>query len=113
MAALIDRVEGRRVEGHRPWPRTIVSEQGWRAIAGELTAGRLSLLGLWGDDGCVHMAVLDEETGDIAVTTLDCPQRQYPSVGAQHPPAIRLERALQDLYGVRPLGLPDARPWRR
>jgi Ni,Fe-hydrogenase III large subunit len=32
-------------------------------------------------------------------------------VGARHAPAIRLERALQDLYGIRPGGSPDRRPW--
>ena len=111
MAALIDRIEGRRVEGHRPWPRAIVREQGWRAITSELSAGRLALLGLWGDSGCVHMAVLDEDSGEIAVASFDCPQKQYPSVGAQHPPAIRLERALHDLYGIQAVGLPDTRAW--
>ena len=34
-----------------------------------------------------------------------------PSVGALHPPAIRLERAIRDLYGLEPVGAPDARPW--
>src|SRR5215470_214285 len=111
MAALIDRIEGRRVEGHRPWPRAIVGEQGWRAITSEFSAGRLALLGLWGDSGCVHMAVLDEDSGEIAVASFDCPQKQYPSVGAQHPPAIRLERALHDLYGIQAVGLPDTRAW--
>jgi Ni,Fe-hydrogenase III large subunit len=111
MVALIDRIEGRRVEGHRPWPRVVVCEQTWCATAGELSAGYLTLLGLWGDNGSVHLAVLDEETGDIAVVTLECPQKQYPSVGAQHPPAIRLERALHDLYGIQPIGSPDIRPW--
>jgi Ni,Fe-hydrogenase III large subunit len=111
MAALIDRIEGRSVEGHQPWPRMIVDEQGWRAIAGELSAGHLALLGLWGDSGCVHMAVLDEETGDIGVATIECPQKQYPSVGVQHPPAIRLERALHDLYGIQAVGSPDTRAW--
>ena len=111
MAALIDRIEGRRVEGHRPWPRAMVSEQGWRAITSELSAGRLALLGLWGDSGCVHLAVLDEESGEIAVASFDCPQKQYPSVGAQHPPAIRLERALHDLYGIQAVGSPDTRTW--
>jgi len=88
-----------------------VGEQSWRAIAGEFSAGRLALLGLWGDHDCVHMAVLDEPTGDIAVVTLECLQKQYPSVGAQHPPAIRLERALNDLYGIQATDLPDTRPW--
>jgi Ni,Fe-hydrogenase III large subunit len=111
MAALIDTIEGRKVAGHRPWPRAIVSEQGWHAIIGNLSAGRLALLGLWGDSGCVHMAILDEESCDIAVATLECPQKRYPSVGAQHAPAIRLERALYDLYGTEALGSPDTRAW--
>jgi len=109
--ARLEGIKGRPIDHHRPWPRTVVSEQGWHALAAELSAGRLTLLGLWGDTGCVHMALLDEGTGDIAVATLECPQRQYPSVGARHPPAIRLERALHDLYGVRAVGLPDARAW--
>jgi Ni,Fe-hydrogenase III large subunit len=33
------------------------------------------------------------------------------SVGALHPPAIRLERAIRDLYGFDPVGLTDTRPW--
>jgi len=32
-------------------------------------------------------------------------------VGAHHAPALRLERAMRDLYGVAPVGLPDPRPW--
>jgi hypothetical protein len=35
----------------------------------------------------------------------------YPSVSACHAPAMRLERAMRDLHGVLPLGLPDPRPW--
>jgi Ni,Fe-hydrogenase III large subunit len=111
MATPIDSIDGKRVEYHRPCPRTIVSEQDWRAISGELSAGHLALLGLWGERGCVHMALLSEETGEIAVVTLDCPQKRYPSVGARHPPAIRLERALYDLYGIQAVNSADARPW--
>ena len=113
--ALIDRIDGAKVEGHCPWPRMVVSEAGWRAAAGELAAGRLTLFGLWGDRGAAHMvahmAVLDEETAEIAVATIECPHGSFPSVGALHPPAIRLERALRDLYGPAPIGLADTRPW--
>src|SRR6185295_8053171 len=98
-------------EDHRPWPRLAVNEQCWRTISVELSAGRLVLLGLWGDLDCVHIALLDEPSGDIAVATLECPQKQYPSLGAQHPPAIRLERALHDLYGIQATGSPDTRAW--
>src|SRR4051812_49403738 len=102
--ALIDKIGGVKAGNHRPWPRATVDENGWRTAAGELSAGRLTLLGLWGDIGAAHMAVLDEQTAEIAVATIECPQKQFPSVGALHPPAIRLERALHDLYGLNPSG---------
>ena len=37
--------------------------------------------------------------------------RRFPSVGALHPPAIRLERAIHSLYGYVAVGAPDSRPW--
>jgi len=109
--ALIDRIEGAKVEAHRPWPRVAVNESDWRALATELSAGRMTLLGLWGEPDVAHMAVLDEERAEIAVATIECAQGSFPSVGALHPPAIRLERALRDLYGLIPEGLPDPRSW--
>jgi Ni,Fe-hydrogenase III large subunit len=109
--ALTDTIDGSKVDAHRPWPRVVVGEAGWRAVAAELPAGRLTLLGLWGERSAVHMAVLNEETAEIAVVTIECPRGSFPSVGALHPPAIRLERALHDLYGLIPEGLPDTRPW--
>jgi Ni,Fe-hydrogenase III large subunit len=111
MAALIDMIEGRRIEGHRPWPRVVVDESGWGFVVGQLAAGQWTLLGLWGDPGAAHMAVLDAGPREAAVVTIECPQTRFPSVGARHPPAIRLERALRDLFGLEPVGLPDTRPW--
>ena len=48
---------------------------------------------------------------NIVVATIECPDGRFPSVGRLHPPAIRLERALRDLFGLDPVGLPDQRPW--
>ena len=108
MPALIDMIEGSRVEYHQPWPRVVTDENGWRFAAGQLSAGHWTLLGLWGDTGQgtsqVHMAVLDEGTSEIAVVSIACPDGSYPSVGAVHPPAIRLERAIRDLFGFVPVG---------
>ncbi len=114
MAALTDILAGKPVDEHRPWPRVIVTADTWRDVAGAIAAGRATLLGLWGDAGAsfaVHMAMSGEAANDIAVASLECPQGTFPSVGALHPPAIRLERAIQSLYGLRPDGAPDARPW--
>jgi Ni,Fe-hydrogenase III large subunit len=104
-------VEGLRVEAQRPWPRVIVAPEIWSFVSEQLAKGHLILLGLWGDADSVHMALLSEEPFDIGVVTFESKDGTYPSVGAVHPPAIRLERAIRDLYGLEPQGLPDQRPW--
>lgn len=112
MAALTDIVApGRRVYGHRPWPRVVVTPEAWTAVASELAAGHAALLSLWGDTDAAHMAVMDKTGRDIVVVSVDCCEGSFPSVGARHPPAIRLERAIRSLYGLEPTGAPDARPW--
>jgi Ni,Fe-hydrogenase III large subunit len=92
-------------------PRTVVTEDGWRQAIDQLAAGDRTLLGFWGDPPNVHMALFDEATNDIAVTSYACPNGTYPSVGAKHPPAIRLERTIRDLYGLDAAGAIDRRPW--
>ena len=112
MTTLSDLVtQGRPVEAHRPWPRAIVDAGVWSLAAEDLRDGRLCLLGLWGDRSAVHMALLDEAAGGIAVLSLDCPAQRFPSVSAVHPPASRLERTIRDLWGIEPEGAPDARSW--
>jgi Ni,Fe-hydrogenase III large subunit len=88
-----------------------VDEAAWRAAALRLGGAGSTLCGLWGEAGTAHMAVLDEDAGAVGVLSLDCPEGAFPSVGAVHAPAIRLERAIFDLFGLRPEGAPDARPW--
>ena len=100
---------GRKAASHRPWPRAIVGSDGWRRTIQELVEGRATLLGLWGDKDAVHVALLEEPSGAIAVFTLECPDGKFPSVGAHHPPAIRLERTISDLYGLKPVGASDRR----
>jgi Ni,Fe-hydrogenase III large subunit len=90
---------------------TAVDTGYWQEATRCLAAGQVTLLGLWGEPGRVHMAVLDAVDPPIAVLSLDCPGGRYPSVGAMHAPAIRLERAARDLFGLEPVGLPDTRPW--
>ena len=102
---------GRGVAEHRPWPRAVVDTDTWTLAAECLTQGGVTLLGLWGEADFVHMALFDEPGGAIGVLSLACPDRQFPSVGELHAPAIRLERAIQDLFGQEAIGLPDARPW--
>jgi Ni,Fe-hydrogenase III large subunit len=110
--ALIDSIKhGETAKAHRPWPRASVADGGWKKAIDLLVHGRCTLLGLWGDVHDVHMALLDEKAGDIAVLTYNSRDGEYPSVGAKHPPALRLERAIQSLFGLEAVGSPDTRPW--
>jgi Ni,Fe-hydrogenase III large subunit len=112
MPSLIDlMLEGRKIQQHNPWPRAVVDVSVWKFAARELAKGRWNLLGLWGEPAAVHMAIVDGATAEIAIVSLDCPDRSFPSVGMHHPPALRLERTINDLFGLSAEGLPDTRPW--
>ncbi|MCC6890961.1 MAG: NADH-quinone oxidoreductase subunit C [Hyphomicrobiales bacterium] len=105
---------GQRVTAHRPWPRAVVTADDWRAVIDVLAAGQATLVSLWGDADAVHLALLTHTAGgpaDIAVATLAGTPLRFPSVGARHAPAIRLERTIHDLFGFEPLGAADRRPW--
>ena len=112
MADLIDLLSrGNAQPHHRPWPRALVEPEVWSEAVRRLVAGEWSLLGLWAEAKAIHMALLDEASGEIGIASLGCPDGRYPSVGLHHPPAIRLERAIHSLFGLVPDGLPDRRPW--
>jgi Ni,Fe-hydrogenase III large subunit len=103
---------GEPIPHHAPWPRTVLSHGAWEEAGRLLASGGLTLLGLWGDAGWVHMAVLGETApAEVAVLSVACRDGRYPSIGRLHPPAIRLERAARDLFHVEALGLADLRPW--
>ena len=91
--------------------RSTVTEQGWSEAIERLASGQCTLLGLWGDPPQVHMATFEAATRAIAVLTYTCADGSYPSVGAKHPPALRLERAMRSLFGLQASGSPDTRPW--
>ena len=95
------------------WRRSIVRREDWEHAAGRLQAGELALLGLWGEPRTAHMAVMERDTNACAVLSVECEANRYPSVGRLHAPAIRPERAVRDLVGLEPEGLPDTRPWLR
>jgi Ni,Fe-hydrogenase III large subunit len=100
-----------KVDAHHPWKRAIADRDAWSTAAEALYAGAVTLLGFWGERERVHLALLDESARDIAILSLDCPDGAFPSLGARHAPAIRFERTIQDLFGLKAIGAPDARPW--
>jgi Ni,Fe-hydrogenase III large subunit len=102
---------GRTPVGHHaPWRRFNVDAQAWTAAAKAMGDGEADLLGLWGDAKQVHLALHVPPAGPCVIS-LDVAGESFPSVGRFHPPAIRLERAICDLYGYAPADAPDSRPW--
>jgi len=96
-------LQGRDAPGHRPWPRAIVDAAVWRAAIAGLAEHRLTLLGFWGEPESVHLALLEEISGEIAVVSLPCAEGHFPSVAARHAPAQRLRRgARRDAAPGRP-----------
>jgi len=91
------------------WPRVLLTHEAWLQVYDALSRGDLDLVALWGEPDYAHLAVREGPTA--AIFTLHCVDGAYPSLGRVHPPAIRLERALRDLVGLEPAGLPDERPW--
>ena len=112
MTALGDIIDqGQRIAAHRPWPRVVVDSDGWDSAAFLAADGHCTLLGLWGEKDAVHMALAVQDPLEIAIVSLACPDSAFPSVGRHHPPAIRPERAIHDLFGLTPQGAVDARLW--
>jgi Ni,Fe-hydrogenase III large subunit len=102
---------GRRVADHRPWPRAVLDRESWSAMVARIAETDWTLTGLWAEPAMVHVALHDETGAEIAVLSLDCPDRRFPSLAIARPSAIRLERAISDLFALVPEGLPDTRPW--
>ncbi|MBI4183718.1 MAG: nickel-dependent hydrogenase large subunit [Proteobacteria bacterium] len=97
------------VPGHRPWPRVRAGRAQWRALADLLAKTEWELLALWAEPAEVHVALRDETT--LAVVSHPCPEGRFPSLGRIRPGAIRMERAVHDLFGLLAEGRADDRPW--
>ncbi|TCO69396.1 NADH-quinone oxidoreductase subunit C [Rhodovulum euryhalinum] len=94
-----------------PLAATGVKATEWIALGRALAAGRFALLGLWGETDAVCLALHDADARAVAVARLAGVHDGFPSIGARHAPAQRLERAAADLYGYELHGAEDRRPW--
>ena len=108
--ALSDRMESGDTgqDGYAP---IVATEALWTGLCKGCAAGWQDLSALWFDGGWMHMALSTSNGPRRAIISLAVSGGAYPSVGLHHKPAMRLERAMRDLYGINPIGLPDDRPW--
>jgi Ni,Fe-hydrogenase III large subunit len=93
-----------------PWPRFEVDANAWTRIGHLLKAEHADMLALWCEPHAVHLALRAPASG-ACVVSLAMSDHSFPSIGQLHPPAIRLERTIHDLYGIVARGCPDRRPW--
>jgi Ni,Fe-hydrogenase III large subunit len=100
-----------KVPGPDGFIRLLVNVRDWIGLALGCANGMQDLLSLWIDAGSVHMAIGVSAEGIRLIVSLPLKRSGFPSVGKNHAPAIRLERTLQDIHGVKAQGLPDGRNW--
>lgn len=91
--------------------RLAVDAATWEGLASGCAAGLHDLSALWADGELVRMALVEGERDLRTIVSLRTEAGAYPSVARHHAPALRLERAMRDLCGMEPAGLPDPRPW--
>ncbi len=108
--ALTDTIDDSDV-GPDGYTRLETEEALWTGLCKGCAAGWHDLSALWFDNGRMHMALSEPQTRSRAIFSFETSYGAYPSVGRHHTPAMRLERAMRDLYGTNPIGLPDDRAW--
>lgn len=94
-----------------PQSRNLVPAGEWTAAAQACAAGDRVLVALWGEKDRVHMAHAARDGSGPEIVSHACPGGVFPSVARLHAPADRLERAVTDLFGLRPDRAHDSRPW--
>jgi len=102
---------GRNVAAAKPWPRAELDAKCWRLLIERLDGADWTLLAEWATPEAVHAALRDEANGEISIASRPCPDGRFFAIGQVRPGAIRLERAIRDLWGLVPEGLEDQRPW--
>ncbi len=94
-----------------PWPRHILTQMNWAAMAAALPLERLTFLGLWADTLQVHALLLDTATLTVLPVSTDVEAGMYPALSPTCPGAAWFERMVLDLWGHAAEAGHDLRPW--
>ena len=94
-----------------------VSPDQWREVAQDVAAGAGRLLALWASADerrmpSIRAAFLAERGGLLLSAPIPRPDLPYPGIGDLFPAAVRMQRAIADLTGLRSTDS-DTRPWLR
>ncbi|HXH64521.1 MAG TPA: NADH-quinone oxidoreductase subunit C [Mariprofundaceae bacterium] len=117
-------IHSRYLEDHHPrhMPCLQIRRLDWAEVAAEARRLEMRLVALWAAEGGAHdegalyayMAFAHgEHRHALLRTDLNAEAPVLPSIGGQYIAAVRMERTLQDMFGIRIEALADARPWLR
>ena len=111
MPAIPDLLRHGEVAPSSPWPRAVVAPDLWQALCDGLADGRWTLLDLWAEPGQAHLALWDTASATAGIASFASADGRYPAASRNFAPALRLERAIRDMVGLDPVGIPDSRTW--
>ena len=94
-----------------PWPRHILTPDGWRNLAAALVDDPLPLLVSWADTTHVHALFLEAAADAALLASVPVEAGTYPALSPVRPGAAWYERMIRDLWGHEAAGGTDQRPW--
>ncbi|SDD76436.1 hydrogenase large subunit [Belnapia rosea] len=97
-------------QGCRPHQRYLLDRAQWATLVAALAdMPEVALLGLWGDPGQVHAALLIED--GLLIASCGVPDGRFAAFSPVRPGAVLFERMIRDLWGFVAEGGTDQRPW--
>lgn len=93
-----------------PWPRHLLTPDGWAELADRLLTDPLPLVTLWSDGEAVHALFLESAESPL-VASVAVEVRRYLALSPARPAIAPCERIVRDLWGIEAMGALDSRPW--
>jgi Ni,Fe-hydrogenase III large subunit len=110
-ALAVGHIAAKRQADADGYARVSIGPNEWRALAQGCADGLQELSAIWFDNGRIRAALIDSPRRTRSIVSLQSDNGSYPAFSYYHAPALRLERAMRDLYATQPTDLPDSRPW--
>ena len=89
--------------------------QTWNELTERIAQGLARFVAIWGAPSehrpILNLALRKNGETPLEVSSLAVPTSHFPSIGAFHPAALLMERAMFDMHGLVADGSPDTRPW--
>jgi Ni,Fe-hydrogenase III large subunit len=95
----------------RPWPRHVLSQPDWTALAQAAASRSWVLLAHWADATHAHALFLDPAALAVIPVSTPVDSGTFPALSPSLPAARWYERMIHDLWGHQPAAAVDLRPW--